>query len=61
LWSKELEPGKSTDVRGWQDRASAEQVIEAASTRARVSAAGFDEVRTFRGRPSGSAIGDGRC
>jgi len=58
---KELEPGKSTDVRGWQDRASAEQVIEAASTRARASAAGFDEVRTFRGRPSGSAIGDGRC
>jgi len=27
---KELEPGKSTDVRGWQDRAAAEQVIAAA-------------------------------
>ncbi|HTX80856.1 MAG TPA: inorganic diphosphatase [Streptosporangiaceae bacterium] len=24
---KELEPGKSTDVRGWQDRQAAEQVI----------------------------------
>ena len=31
---KELEPGKGTDVRGWQDRAAAEQVIEAAFTRA---------------------------
>ena len=30
---KELEPGKGTDVRGWQDRAAAEQVIEAAFTR----------------------------
>jgi len=32
---KELEPGKSTDVRGWQDRAAAEKVIEAAVARAR--------------------------
>jgi inorganic pyrophosphatase len=57
---KELEPGKSTDVRGWQDRASAEQVIEAASLRARATAAGFGEARSFRGRPSGSPVGDGR-
>ncbi|HLH85016.1 MAG TPA: inorganic diphosphatase [Trebonia sp.] len=31
---KELEPGKSTDVRGWQDRAAAERVIEEAQARA---------------------------
>ena len=30
---KELEPGKSTDVRGWQDRAAAEQVIKEAQAR----------------------------
>ena len=30
---KELEPGKSTDVRGWQDRAEAERVIKEAQTR----------------------------
>lgn len=30
---KELEPGKGTDVRGWQDHAAAEEVIEAALTR----------------------------
>ena len=30
---KELEPGKNTDVRGWQDRAAAEQVIEKAVSR----------------------------
>jgi len=30
---KELEPGKSTDVRGWQDRAAAEQVIRDAQQR----------------------------
>jgi inorganic pyrophosphatase len=39
---KELEPGKSTDVRGWQDRNSAEQVIEAALARARAAATGLD-------------------
>jgi inorganic pyrophosphatase len=39
---KELEPGKSTDVRGWQDRDSAEQVIEAALARARAAATGLD-------------------
>ena len=31
---KQIEPGKSTDVRGWQDRAAAEQVIEQAVRRA---------------------------
>jgi inorganic pyrophosphatase len=30
---KELEPGKSSDVRGWQDRAEAERVIEEARDR----------------------------
>lgn len=30
---KELEPGKSTDVRGWQDRTAAEQVIKEAQAR----------------------------
>ncbi|HWG02419.1 MAG TPA: inorganic diphosphatase [Trebonia sp.] len=30
---KELEPGKSTDVRGWQDRAAAERVIKEAQSR----------------------------
>jgi inorganic pyrophosphatase len=33
---KALEPGKSTDVRGWQDRATAERVVQEA--RDRVSA-----------------------
>jgi inorganic pyrophosphatase len=38
---KELEPGKNTDVRGWQGLAAAGQVIEEAFARARVpSAAG---------------------
>ena len=31
---KELEPGKSTDVRGWQDRAEAERVIKESQVRA---------------------------
>ena len=31
---KELEPGKSTDVRGWMDRAEAERVIKEAEARA---------------------------
>ena len=31
---KELEPGKSTDVRGWQDRTEAERVIKDAQARA---------------------------
>jgi inorganic pyrophosphatase len=32
---QELEPGKSTDVRGWQDRVAAERVIDDAIVRAR--------------------------
>ena len=32
---KQLEPGKSSDVRGWQDRTAAEQVVEDAQSRAR--------------------------
>ena len=32
---KELEPGKSTDVRGWQNRPAAEQVIKEAQARHR--------------------------
>jgi len=31
---KQLEPGKSTDVRGWMDRAEAERVIKEAEARA---------------------------
>jgi len=31
---KQIEPGKSSDVRGWQDRAAAEQVIAQAVRRA---------------------------
>jgi inorganic pyrophosphatase len=34
---KELEPGKDTDIRGWQDRATAEQEITAAFARAATS------------------------
>jgi inorganic pyrophosphatase len=36
---KELEPGKSTDIRGWQDRAAAEQEITAARRRGGSTAA----------------------
>jgi inorganic pyrophosphatase len=32
---KELEPGKSSDVRGWQDRTAAERVIKEAQARTR--------------------------
>jgi inorganic pyrophosphatase len=45
---KELEPGKSTDVRGWQDRGAAEQEIYAAMNRARGRA------------PSGRHLADSR-
>jgi inorganic pyrophosphatase len=38
---KEIEPGKSTDVRGWQDRAAAEQAITDAFGRAGQSADHF--------------------
>jgi inorganic pyrophosphatase len=54
---KELEPGKGTDVRGWQDRTAAEQVIEDAFTRARGPIGGH-EVRSFRGGASGPPVGD---
>lgn len=37
---KELEPGKSTDVRGWMDRAEAERVFKEAEARAAVVASG---------------------
>jgi len=55
---KELEPGKSTDVRGWQDRAAAAQVIDASFARGRGSVAGLGEVQSFRDRPPGSPVGD---
>jgi inorganic pyrophosphatase len=32
---KQLEPGKSSDVRGWQNRAAAEQAVREAQSRAR--------------------------
>jgi len=44
---KELEPGKGTDVRGWQDRAAAEQVIGASFARGRGSAPGLGECTPF--------------
>lgn len=37
---KELEPAKSTDVRGWMDRAEAERVIRDAESRAVLAASG---------------------
>jgi inorganic pyrophosphatase len=37
---KELEPGKSTDVRGWMDRAEAERVIKEAESRTGLSGSG---------------------
>jgi inorganic pyrophosphatase len=37
---KELEPGKSTDIRGWMDRAEAERVIAEAGERAAAVASG---------------------
>ena len=42
---KELEPGKSTDVRGWMDRAEAERVIKDAEARALVPQPAADAVR----------------
>src|SRR5262249_4254087 len=32
---KQIEPGKSADVRGWQDRVAAERVIKEAQSRAK--------------------------
>jgi inorganic pyrophosphatase len=37
---KELEPGKSTDIRGWMDRAEAERVIKEAAARAELALPG---------------------
>jgi inorganic pyrophosphatase len=37
---KELEPGKSTDVRGWMDRVEAERVIKESEARAGLVGAG---------------------
>jgi inorganic pyrophosphatase len=37
---KELEPGKSTDIRGWMDRAEAERVIKEAEARAALAPSG---------------------
>jgi inorganic pyrophosphatase len=37
---KELEPGKSTDIRGWMDHAEAERVIKEAEARAAHAASG---------------------
>jgi inorganic pyrophosphatase len=51
---KELEPGKSTDVRGWMDRAEAERVVKDAEARAgtvpsqRAEAAGQARAATRR-------------
>ncbi len=44
---KELEPGKSTDARGWQDHATAEQVIAAALARGAGSAPAGRRVHCF--------------
>ncbi len=47
---KELEPGVSPDVRGWQDRAAADQVVTAALARAAGSAPVGHRVHCFRDR-----------
>lgn len=54
---KQLEPGKGTDVRGWQDGAAAELVIEGAFARARGSANDPGEVQSFRGGPRSPSVG----
>ena len=43
----QLEPGKNTDARGWQDRAAAEHVIAAAFTRAAGTAPAGPAIRRF--------------
>ncbi len=57
---KELEPGKGTDVRGWQDRVAAGKVVEAAFGRARRQAGGVGAERPFRDRAGGPRVGDAR-
>ncbi|HTP16866.1 MAG TPA: inorganic diphosphatase [Streptosporangiaceae bacterium] len=44
---KQREPGKNTDVSGWQDRAAAEHVIAAAFTRARWAVPAGPAIRLF--------------
>jgi inorganic pyrophosphatase len=60
---KELEPGKGTDVRGWQDRAAAERAIADASARARSPAGSPAECSPFglgpRARISAMKTADG--
>jgi inorganic pyrophosphatase len=54
---KDIEPGKSTDVRGWQDRAAAERVIADAFARARGPAGTTADVQFFRDRSPGPRLG----
>ena len=54
---KDLEPGKSTDVRGWQDRAAAEQVITDAFARASRPLDAPGDVYSFRGGSAGPHVG----
>jgi inorganic pyrophosphatase len=50
---KELEPGKGTDVRGWQDRAAAEQEITAAFERRHgLASTGRQPLRHHQRHPS---------
>ena len=55
---KEMEPGKGTDVRGWQDRGAAERVIADAFARARGPVDAPADVQSFRGRPPGPHLSD---
>ena len=54
---KDLEPGKDTDVRGWQDRAAAEGVITEAFARARGPVDAPGDVQSFRGGSAGTHVG----
>jgi inorganic pyrophosphatase len=54
---KELEPGKGTDVRGWQDRAAAERAIADAFARAGGPGHAPADVQSFRGWSTGSHLG----
>jgi inorganic pyrophosphatase len=48
---KELEPGKGTDVRGWQNRAAAEEVIAVALVRARDRAGAAEQHSPINASP----------
>ena len=60
---QELEPGKDTDVRGWQDCATALKIIKAAfdrreraiANRPRLAGMARNRAARVRGRPSGIA------